>query len=133
MVHTLRKNAIDYFKNLFSSALIVKWQLIVEEEVVGVDYVSLTGTKQRLTTGRDFTSLPPCYFRFVKIIAPQDAAERNYFYMVTNIFFSIEKGITIEMGVGCGIEMTNILLSLQCLTHKEGPPTEMTLMNAKCT
>ena len=44
----------------------MKWQLIVEEKVVGVEHVSLTGTKPGNARGMDFATLSPCYFRFVK-------------------------------------------------------------------
>ena len=43
-IRTLQKDTFDYFKKFLSSALVVKWQLIVEEEVVGLVYVSLTST-----------------------------------------------------------------------------------------
>ena len=58
-VLTLQKDAFEYFKKLLSPALAMKWQLIVEEEVVGVDYVSLTGKKPGLARGRDFAALSP--------------------------------------------------------------------------
>ena len=61
-VCTLQKDAFDYFKKILSPALAMKWQLIVEEEVVGVDYISLTGTTLGLARGRDCASRPPCYF-----------------------------------------------------------------------
>ena len=43
-VCTLQKDEFDNFKKLLSPTLAVKWQLIVEEEVVGLVYVSLTST-----------------------------------------------------------------------------------------
>ena len=58
-VCTLQKDVVDYFKKLLSPPLAVKWQLNVEEEVVGVDYVSSTGTKPGFARGRDFASLFP--------------------------------------------------------------------------
>ena len=76
IVCTLQKDAFDYFEKLLSPALVVKWQLIVKEEVGGVDYVSLTGTKPGLISAMDFSSLSPCYFCFVKLIAPIDSSER---------------------------------------------------------
>ena len=77
----------------------MKWQLTVEEEVVGVDYVSLTGTQLGLARGRDFAILSPCYFSFVKLVAPQDTAERLHHYITTNMVLNTEMDITIEMGV----------------------------------
>jgi hypothetical protein len=132
-VRTLIKDAFDYFEKILSPVLAVKWQLIVEEEVNGVDYVSLTGTKPGIARGRDFTALNPCYYRFVKLVAPQDAAERLKRYMNTNMILNTEKGITIEMGVGRVIELNDALPYLPCLKHKEGAPTEMTAMNVKYT
>ena len=78
----------------------VKWQLIVKEEVRGVDYVSLTGTKPGLVRTMDFGSLSPCYFRFVKLVAPINSAEWLRRYMTTNMVLNTNKGITIEMDVG---------------------------------
>jgi hypothetical protein len=132
-VRTLIKDAFDYFEKILSPVLAVKWQLIVEEEVNGVDYVSLTGTKPGNARGMDFQSLSPCYFRFVKLVAPQDAAERLKRYMNTNMIINTEKGITIEMGVGRVIEINDALPYLPCLKHKEGAPNEMTAMNVKYT
>ena len=48
IVHTFQKYAFNYFEKLLLPALAVKWQLIVKEEVGGVDYVPLTGTKPGL-------------------------------------------------------------------------------------
>jgi hypothetical protein len=132
-VRTLQKDAFDYFEKILSPVLAVKWQLIVEEEVNGVDFVSLTGTKPGIARGRDFPALSPCYFRFVKLVAPQDAAERLRRYMNTNMVLNTEKGITIEMGVGRVIEMNNALTFLPCVKHKEGAPPAMTAMNVKYT
>jgi hypothetical protein len=132
-VRTLIKDAFDYFEKILSPVLAVKWQLIVEEEVNRADYVSLTGTKPGMVRGRDFPALPPCYFRFVKLVAPQDAAERLKRYMNTNMILNTEKGITIEMGVGRVIELNDALPYLPCLKHKEGAPAEMAAMNVKYT
>jgi hypothetical protein len=55
----LTKDVFDYFKKFLSLVLATKRQLIVEEEVVGVDYVSLTNTKSELTRVRDSASLSP--------------------------------------------------------------------------
>ena len=59
-VCTLQKDVFDCFKKLLSSAHTVKWQLIVEEEVVGVYFVSLTSTQPGRTRGRDLISLSSC-------------------------------------------------------------------------
>ena len=96
-----------------------------------MDYVSLTGTKPGLTRGRDFTSLSLCYFCFVKLVAPHDAAERLCRYMTTNMILNTGKGITIDMGVERVIEMNDALSYLPCLKHKEGSPTAMSAMNTK--
>jgi hypothetical protein len=85
-----------------------------------VEYVSLTDTKPGLARGRDFPSLSPCYFHFVKLVAPQDASERLRRYMNTNMVPNTEKGLTIEMGGGRAIEMKDALPYLPCLKHKEG-------------
>jgi hypothetical protein len=50
--------------------LAVKWQLIVDEEAVGVVYVSLTGVKPGNSRGKDFSTFNPYYFRYVKLVAP---------------------------------------------------------------
>ena len=63
----------------------MKWRLIVEKEVVGVAYISLTGIKPGLARGRDAASFSPCYFCFVKLNASEDAAEYICCYMPTNI------------------------------------------------
>ena len=102
-VCTLQKDTVDYFKKIFLPTLPVKWQLIVWEEVVGVDYVLLTGTKQGPTRGRDFTSLSPCCFCSLNL------AEQLWCYMATNMVLNTKKGIIIEMGVGHVIEMNNSL------------------------
>ena len=68
---TLQKDVLDYFKNLLSPSLAMKWQLIVEEEVVGVDDISLTGAKPGLTRGMDFLSLIPCYSRLLNLLLPR--------------------------------------------------------------
>ena len=130
-VHTLQKGAFDYFKKLLLSALVVKRQLTVREELEGVDYVSLTGTTTGLTRGRDFTSLSPCYVRFVKLVAPQDAAERRCHYMTTNIVLNTEQDITIEIGTGRVIETNNALPFLPCLKHKKRVPTVLSVINIK--
>ena len=132
-VRTLQKDAVDYFKKLLSPALAVKCQLIVKEEVGGVDYVSLTGTKPGLIRAMNFTSLSPCYFRFVKLVAPIDSAERLRRYMTTNMVLNTKKGINIKMSVGRVIEMNKVLPYLPCLKHKEGAPTTMTAINIKYT
>ena len=93
----------------------MKWQLVVEEKVVSVDYVSLTGTKLGLARGRDFVALYPFYFWFAKLVAPQDTAERLCCYMMTNMVLNTDTGITIEMGAGRVIEMNNALPYLPCL------------------
>jgi hypothetical protein len=98
-VRTLKNEAFDYLEKLVSSALAMKWQLIMNEEAVGVAYVSLASTKPGLKRGKDFTTLSPCYFRFVGLVAPQDAAERLRRYMTTNMVLNTDKGITIEQGV----------------------------------
>ena len=77
-IRTLQKDAFDYFEKLFSPARAVKWQLILKEEVGSVDYVSLTGTKPGLVRTMDFSTLSPCYFRFVKLVAPFDALLSSY-------------------------------------------------------
>ena len=132
-VRTLVKDAFDYFEKILSPVLAIKWRKIVEEEVEGTDFVSLTGTKPGKARGRDFPALSPCYFRFVRLVAPQDAAERLRRYMNTNMVLNTDKGITIEMGVGRVIDMNECLPYLPCLKHKEGSPTEMTAMNVKYT
>ena len=71
----------------------------MKEEVAGTDYVSLTGKKPGLARGRDFAALSPCYFRFVKLVAPKDAAERLCQYMTTSMVSNTEKGINIEQSV----------------------------------
>ena len=108
-IRTLQKDAFDYFEKLLSPALAVKWQLILKEEIGGTDYVSLTGTKPGIVRTMDFSSLSPCYFRFVKLVAPFDAAERLRRYMTTNMVLNTEKGITTEMGVACVVEMNEAL------------------------
>ena len=132
-IHTLQKDAFDYFEKLLSPALAVKWQLILKEEIGGIDYVSLTGTKPRLVRTMDFGSLSPCYLRFVKLVAPFDAAERLRRYMTTNMVLNTEKGITIKMGVARVVEMNEALPYLPCLKHKEGAPAAMSSMNIKYT
>ena len=79
----------------------------------------------------DFSSLSPCYFRFVKLVAPFDAAERLRRHMTTNMVLNTEKGITIEMGIARVVEMNEALPYLPCLKHKEGAPTAMAAMNTK--
>ena len=49
----------------------MKWQLIVEEEVVGVDYVSLTGTKPGLARDRDFVHCPPATSILLSSLLPR--------------------------------------------------------------
>ena len=88
-IHSLQKDAFDYFKKLLSPALAVKWQLILKEEIGGTNYVSLIGTKPGLVRTMDFGSLSPCYFRFVKLVAPFDAAERLRRYMTTNMVLTV--------------------------------------------
>ena len=107
--HNLQKKAFDYLKKPLSSALVVEWQLTVEEQGVGMNYISLTGTTLGLTRGRDFTPQYSCYFRFVKLVTPQDTAEWIRRYMTTNMMLNTKNGITIEMGVGCVIEMNDAL------------------------
>ena len=68
-VRTLVKDAFDYFEKILSPILAVKWRKIVEEEVEGTDFVSLTGTKPGKARGRDFLVLSPCYFCFVRPVA----------------------------------------------------------------
>ena len=104
-----KKHTFDYFKKLLSPALAIKWQLIVEEEVVGVKNVSLTGTQPGLVRGRDFTSFSSCYFRFVKLVTPQDAAECLCRYMTIKMVLNTEKGITTKQGLARFIEMNKVL------------------------
>ena len=96
-----------------------------------MDYISLTDTTPGLARGRDFASLSPCYFRFVKLVAPQDAVERLYRYMTSTMVSNTENGITIKMGIERVIEMNNFLPYIPCLKHQEGAPTAMTAMNVK--
>ena len=130
---SLQKGAFDYFEKLLSPALVVKWQLILKEEIGVTDYVSLTSTKPRIVRTMDFSSLSPCYFRFVKLVAPFDAAERLRRYMTTNMVLNTEKGITIEMGVARAVDMNKALPYLPCLKHKEGAPAAMSALNVKYT
>ena len=109
----------------------IQEQLIVEEESVGVDYVSLTGTKPENTKCKDFATLPPCYFRFVRPVAPQYTAERLRYYMATNLVLNTNKGITIRQGAGRVIKMNKALPCLPCLKHKEGSPMTIPATNAK--
>ena len=132
-VHTLQKYPFNFFEKLVSPALAVKWQLIMKEEIGGVDYVSLTGTKPGLIRAMDFSSLSPCYFCFVKLVAPFNAAEWLRRYMTTTMVLNTDKGITIEMGVARVIEMNEALPYLPCLKHKEGAPATMSAMNIKYT
>ena len=76
MVCTLQTDAFDYFEKLLSPEQAVKLQLVVEEEAVGVDYVSLTGAKPGNSRGKEFSALNPCCFTFLELVAPQDAAKR---------------------------------------------------------
>ena len=122
-----------YFEKLLLPALAMKWQLIAEEEVAGVDCVSLTGTEPGLARGGDFSSLSSCYVPFVKLVAPKDVAERIHCYVTTDLVVNTEKGITTEMSVGRVIEMNNSLPHLPCLGHKEGALTVMTVINIKYT
>ena len=133
-IRILQKDTFDFFEKLLSPALAVKWQLIFKEEIGGVDSVSLTGTKSGLIRNMNFSSLSPCYFRFVKLVAPFDAAEWLRLYMMTNMVLNTDKGITIEMGVGARvIKMNEALPYLPCLKHKEGAPAAMFAMNMKYT
>ena len=77
----------------------------------------------------DFSSLSPCYFRFVKLVAPFDAAERLRCYMTTNMVLNTDKGITIEMGVARISEMNEVLPYLPFLKHKERAPAVMSTMH----
>ena len=77
----------------------------MKEEVRDIDYVSLTGTKPKFVRDVDFGSLSLCHFRFVKLVAPIDSAERLRRYMTTNMVLNTDKGITIKMGVARGIEL----------------------------
>ena len=81
----------------------------------------------------DFSSLSPCYFRFVKLVAPFGAAEQLSPYMTTNMVLHTEKGITIETGVARVVEMNKAVPYLPCLKHKEGAPTAISAMNIKYT
>ena len=103
--------------------------MILKEEIGGVDYVSLTGTKPGLVRTIDFSSLSPCYFRFVKLVAPFDAAEPLRCHMTTNMALNTDKGITIKMGMARVIEMNKALHYFPCLKDKEGPPLVITAMN----
>ena len=129
----LQKDAFDYLKKLLSPALAVKCQLIVKEETKGVDYISLTSTKPGLIRTMDFGSLSHCYFRFIKLVAPINSAERLCRDMSTNMVLNTNKGITIEMGIGSVTKMSNVLHYLSCLKHKEGEPAAMSAMNTKYT
>ena len=91
-----------------------------------MDYVSLTGVEAGNPRGKDFSTLNPCYFRFVKLIAPQDVVERLRCYMTTNMIFNTDKGIAIGQGMGRVIEMNKALPYPPRLKHKEGIPTAMT-------
>ena len=53
--------------------------------------------------------------------------------MTSNMVLNTDKGITIEIGVGCVIGMNSALSYLPCLKHKEGAPTAMSAMNTKYT
>jgi hypothetical protein len=79
----------------------------------------------------DFGLLSSCYFRFVKLVAPFDAAERLRRYMATNMILNTEKGITIKMGVARVVEMNEALPHLPCLKHKKGVPTVLSVINIK--
>ena len=98
-----------------------------------MDYVSLTGTKPGRIKTRDFGPLSPCYFHFVKLVAPQDSTEQLRHYITTNMVLNIDKDVTIKMGAGRVIEMNNTLPYLPCLKYKEGVPTVMSAMNTKYT
>ena len=68
----------------------------MKEEVVGVDYISLTGVKSKRSRDKNFTTLNPCYFRFVKLVASQDTAYHLRRYMAANMILGTDKGITFE-------------------------------------
>ena len=79
-----------------------------------MNYAALTGAKPGFARGRDFVSLSLCYFRVVKLVAPQDAAEQIRCYMAANLVLNTKKGITIKMGVGRVIKMNDVLPYLPC-------------------
>ena len=56
----------------------------------------------------DFGLLSPCYFRFIKLVAPFDAAERLRRYMTTNMVLNTEKGITIKILVARVVENNEV-------------------------
>ena len=58
-VRTSQKDAFEYFEKILLPELAVKWQLIVEEEAVGVDYVSVTGIKPGNSRGKDLLTFNP--------------------------------------------------------------------------
>ena len=132
-VRTLQTDAFDYFKKLLSPALAVEWQLTVKDEIGGVDYISLTGTKPGIIMTMDFGSLSPYYFCVLKLVVPIDAAERLRRYMTTNMVLNTDKGIDINMGVRRVIETNNTLPYLPWLKHTEGAHTVIFAMHIKYT
>ena len=108
-----------------------KWRDIVKEECEQESYVSLTGTGPGTICGKVFDAVRPCYFRFLRLFCAQDSAERARRYITTNVVINLEKGLSVEQGIGRMIELNKTLPYLPCLKHKENSP-EGWLAQNKC-
>ena len=125
----LQEDVFDYFEKLLSPELTAKWRDIVKEECEQDNYVSLTGTRPGNIRGKVFDAIRPCYFRFLRLFCAQDSAERARRYITTNVVINLDKGLTVEQGVGRMIELNKTLPYLPCLNHKENSPEDWPAQN----
>ena len=125
----LQEDMFDYFEKLLSPDLTAKWRVIVKEECEGVNYVSLSGTRPGVIRGKVFDAIRPCYFRFMRLFCAQDSAERAGRYITTNVVINLEKGLTVEQGIGRMVELNKTLPYLPCFKHKLDSPDGWTAQN----
>ena len=98
-IETLQSDVFDLFENLLAPDLVVNWQEIIALECMGVDYVSLSGTKPGVARGKVLGAITPCYFASMCLFCCQDSAERVRHYLITTMFQSIDFGINIGQGM----------------------------------
>ena len=91
--------------------------------------MSLSGTCPGVIRVKVFDAISPCYFRFMQFFCAQDSAERARRYITTNFLINLEKGLTVEQGIGRIVELNKTLPYLPCFKHKLDSPDGWTAQN----
>ena len=91
--------------------------------------MSLSGTRPGIIRGKVFDAICPCYFCFMRLFCAQDSAERARRYITTNVVINLEKGLTVEQGIGRMVELNKTLPYLPCFKHKLDSPDGWTAQN----